>query len=42
MGYDVVEEEPSSSFSSVVKSGHGFNLFSKIIDYYDNVFLTIG
>ena len=37
----MVKEKTRCSVSDVVKSGHGFSPFSKIIDWDDNVLMSI-
>jgi hypothetical protein len=41
VGDDVVKEKMRCSVSNVVEGGHGFNPFSEIIDFHDNVFVSI-
>jgi hypothetical protein len=41
MGNDVVKEKMCCSVSDVVESRHGFSPLSEVIDYHDNVFVSI-
>jgi hypothetical protein len=40
-GYDVIKEKTRCSVSGVVEGGHSFNPFCEVIDYENNVFVSI-
>jgi hypothetical protein len=41
VGDDVIKEKTCCSVSSVVEGGHGFGPLGEVIDYHDNVLVSI-
>ena len=41
LGNDVVEEKMCCCVGGVVKCGHGFGPFDKVIEFHDNVLVSI-
>jgi hypothetical protein len=41
LGYDVIKEKMRCSVSDVVEGGHSFSPFCEVIDYDNNVFVSI-